>query len=907
MDVLDLDWLAGPTENGYTLASASVDNTVIVWHVLPTTSNSRTASITPSYSSSTTSAIIPPRQTLHGHTGYVRGLAYDPIGRYLISSGSDNRIIVWDVENDYAKVTVLEEPLRNSPDNVIYRRISWSPDGQSVCVTAATKSTKPVGMVLKRGTWESVADLVGHSSTSMCTKFFNHVLQPAQASVSGAHGGHKAAPASCAVALGDQNGVVSIWSTQSNRPLYVLREACSKTVTDIAWSSNPAHTIALFCGIDGSLTIVDFEAELGRPMLPAALEKHFQTLYGRNINEIQARPQALIESTLALKYAQGDVAPLAGLSTAPITRRADQNAGNSLPSTVNGAINPAYGSSNGNPAHVHAQAPPQVQAQQTLQMQQTLIIGGKKRTRPLAVANNLDSPDEVTSASLGGPSLVPPQVQGQVQTQSQGHGHASASSTHVASLPRNSSVASSGQNSTDFGCSGDFNDDFADPGASLMAKRMRPEGGVAVQSGAMAPFNRNGHSGGNIASVPSSSNGMLNRPITPNGHALPRGSAGAGAGGAVVMAAPAVERYMTIRFENDEVVCTVPLLGSHQRIQRFVKTPRPSSPVTTSTSARGTGLSSAFILDPSIYSNDQEPHAKGPAPSLIVTAARLTKPSVLAQLKHSGGNLSSITLSGLQDSSAVRGEVERSSVGHWTAIVAGEVTCLAATEAPHSTAASHGSNGTSSATSASASFLNAPQEGLVLAGCSDGTIHCLGLGCGVRFAAPMVLGAAVSYLDLQHQPSADATSNLYLALAVTADGELWKWEVDITTAKFRCIVRTNLRPALLSMKCRHGASTFDKQNTPSSTSSSTTTAASSKNGKNVRIGTDTTAAVVPKRAAPVNIRVEQCLLSDTGAIQVHLLSLQGGVAEGGDWQAFAYDADAMVWTRLADMRYVLSR
>ena len=38
------------------------------------------------------------------------------------------------------------------------------------------QSSKPVGMVLKRGSWESVADLVGHSTSSLCCKFCPVVL-----------------------------------------------------------------------------------------------------------------------------------------------------------------------------------------------------------------------------------------------------------------------------------------------------------------------------------------------------------------------------------------------------------------------------------------------------------------------------------------------------------------------------------------------------------------------------------------------------------------------------------------------------------------------------------------------------------------------------------------------------------
>jgi hypothetical protein len=71
---------------------------------------------------------------------------------------------------------VLEDPLRNSADSTIFRRIGWAPDGQSLCITCSTKSGKHVGMVLKRGTWTSVADLVGHASPSITARFCPHLL-----------------------------------------------------------------------------------------------------------------------------------------------------------------------------------------------------------------------------------------------------------------------------------------------------------------------------------------------------------------------------------------------------------------------------------------------------------------------------------------------------------------------------------------------------------------------------------------------------------------------------------------------------------------------------------------------------------------------------------------------------------
>lgn len=808
MDILDLDWLAGPTDHGYTLASASVDNSIKVWHFLPAPNAAPVGHVSaPAYASnaSASSTLISPRQSLNGHTSYVRGLAYDPIGRYLISSGSDNRIIVWDIENDYSILRVLEEPLRNSPDNGIYRRISWSPDGQSVCVTSATKSTKPVGMVLKRGTWESVADLVGHSFSSISTKFYGHVLQPHNV-----NNGAKNGPASCAVALGDQNGVVSIWSTMSNRPLYVLREVCSKMITDIAWSPNPAHTVAVFCGIDGNILIADFEGELGRPMPPAALERHFQSLYGRNIQEIQQRPQALIESTLALKYTQQ--VPQAQ-QAAPV-----KSATSSTTSVVLMA----------RPPLAPSQAPINVIQQQTIQ-----VIGGKKRICPVLMANNLDSPDEVINASLG-PAVT---------------STATLSAAPAVAAP----VLSSAHSSQSFGADSAYGNDFDDSMEnSALSKRMRQHAEAAAPT--------------RIA--PSAGVAALARQAQPaglNGQMSPRAVPSAAPVGATV-----VERYMSIRFENDEVICNVPLLGNQQRIQRFVKTPLHSvGPTHRKSSGHvSAGLGAAFVVDPSVYQRNEPSAVTSAPPTLIITAARLTKPAVLAQLRHSGGSLSSITLSANDASTAAHYEVERSRAGLWTAVVAGEVTCLAAAEAPRTTK-TNGVNATNGHVDHS-SYDGASAEGLALVGCSDGTVHCLGLGCGMRFTAPMVLGAAVSYLDLQYTPTnthEKDSNGVYTALAVTADGEIWKWSVDPLTAQFRCTVRTNLRPALLSMKCRHGANNSNgdptKMTSTNKGSTSTSTAGKSSNssGENGN-----------KRAAPVSIRVESCLLSETGAIQVHLLS-----------------------------------
>lgn len=922
MDILDLDWHSGPVDSGYTLASASVDNHIMVWSVLPPANS--VPSLVPSYGSSASSTLISPKRILSGHDSFVKGLSYDPVGRYLLSSGSDNRIIVWDAENEYSILKILDEPLRNAPDKTIFRRISWSPDGQSVCVTSAQKSSKPIGMVLKRGTWESVADLVGHTSSSISTKFCTHVLQhDTSQQQNGTNTKNSAPSVSCSVALGDQNGVLSVWSTHSNRPMYVLRDICDGAITDVAWARNTTQTALACCGIDGTVVIADFAGELGRALTTAALEKHFQTLYGRNMNELQQRPVALIENTLALKYALPP-APLSTSSSIVSTngvangqngqkKRIDLRAvvcssssSSSNGVSANGGASPmssfanrgANGSNNivAQPMTAPASASNFSSASTLQQQQTTQIIGGKKRIRPVLMQNNLDTPSEVTSAAM----------------------------------PNHSSASAAGCAFDDFHNNNDDSGGAMDIGGddSVMFRKGRadPPGLSHSQS---APQMPGALRQGNISQVPStsSSSGVRSTFMPP-----PVGNITAAAVASVsgTTAAPSkvaavVERVMTIRLENDETVCTVPLMA-HQQVLRKVVKPAPVpfcttnaataisvpavSPRFTSSGARAVSSAGAssglgsIVLDPSIYANGASSshgggefvgHHRASVPNFVLTAARLTKPALLAQLKHSGGKLSSLTLSSTSASTTAMNEGATAvGEGLWTAVVAGEVTCIAATE--------FGSSGAQ---------LGGSMSGLCLVGCSDGTLHCIDLACGARVGPPIVLGGAVAYVDISTTESPPAT--VLLALAVTAEGEVWKWEVHPHTAKFRCAVRTNLRPVLLSMKCRSSGS---QQGATSATGNSGA-GGSSKDRKTVTIpagasssASATTAGTTPgnvnRKSDGVSIRIEQCVLSPAGEVVVHLMSATGG-AEGGDWQAFSYEEGAMAWTRLADMRFVLSR
>jgi WD40 repeat protein len=67
------------------------------------------------------------------HHGWVKGLAFDPIGRYLASQGR-NGVKVWDMERDWALVTHERKAFERAPDAGF--RFRWVLRGQLDMISA---------------------------------------------------------------------------------------------------------------------------------------------------------------------------------------------------------------------------------------------------------------------------------------------------------------------------------------------------------------------------------------------------------------------------------------------------------------------------------------------------------------------------------------------------------------------------------------------------------------------------------------------------------------------------------------------------------------------------------------------------------------------------------------------------
>lgn len=279
MDVLDIDW----SPSGL-LASASIDNKICIWD-LPSAWNS-------------THKVLTPVRQLHKHTSFVKGVQFDPFGIFLASASADNTIIIWNCES-WNIEHILTEPFRESADRSIFRRLSWAPDGSSLCISCATKRGKNVGMVLKRDTWVSVADLVGHTVQTTCCRFIPQPLRitPCDDSLCVA----------CTVAVGDLHGVISIWTTTQNSPLFVLNNVFDGPILDLAWCARTEVSYLLAASsMDGTIVVLEASGKNAtggeRLLLPEEREFHLKSIYGRGDRELSNVAPSLTFDPATIRY-----------------------------------------------------------------------------------------------------------------------------------------------------------------------------------------------------------------------------------------------------------------------------------------------------------------------------------------------------------------------------------------------------------------------------------------------------------------------------------------------------------------------------------------------------------------------------------------------------------------------------
>ncbi len=104
-----------------------------------------------------------------GHERGVKGLAWDPVGRFLATQGEDNTLRVWRIDT-WECVRVVSEPLQESTSSALFTRMDWSADGQFLLCPNAMNAGLPTVRILPRndGNDATCRDMAGFRKAVAC-------------------------------------------------------------------------------------------------------------------------------------------------------------------------------------------------------------------------------------------------------------------------------------------------------------------------------------------------------------------------------------------------------------------------------------------------------------------------------------------------------------------------------------------------------------------------------------------------------------------------------------------------------------------------------------------------------------------------------------------------------------------
>lgn len=241
-DVLDLAW----SKDLRYLASASVDNSIIVWNA----------------------AKLPEKSAvITGHSGLVKGITWDPVGKYLASQSDDRTLRLWRT-GDWKEEKLISEPFKKCGGTTHVLRLCWSPDGRYVVSAHALNNDGPTAHIIERTGWKTGMDFVGHRKAVEVVSFSPHLYRREGGSEN--HG---------CLAIGSRDRSLSVWLTNLKRPLVVMHDLFRDSILDVSWGQDGYEL--LVCSTDGTVAYFAFtEKELGATLSVDSIDELYMSTYG---------------------------------------------------------------------------------------------------------------------------------------------------------------------------------------------------------------------------------------------------------------------------------------------------------------------------------------------------------------------------------------------------------------------------------------------------------------------------------------------------------------------------------------------------------------------------------------------------------------------------------------------------
>uniref|UniRef100_A0A8C5KY45 Chromatin assembly factor 1 subunit B n=1 Tax=Jaculus jaculus TaxID=51337 RepID=A0A8C5KY45_JACJA len=261
-DVYDICWAA----DGNLMASASVDNTAIIWDV----SKGQKISI------------------FNEHKSYVQGVTWDPLGQYIATLSCDRVLRVYSTQKKRVAFNVSKmlsgvgaegearsyRMFHDDSMKSFFRRLSFTPDGSLLltpagCVESGENVTNTTYVFSRKNLKRPVAHLPCPGKATLavrcCPVYFE--LKPVVESDKASHEPSVelvSLPYRLVFAVASEDSVL-LYDTQQSFPFGYVSNVHYHTLSDLAWSSDGAFLA--ISSTDGYCSFVTFEKdELGTPL-----------------------------------------------------------------------------------------------------------------------------------------------------------------------------------------------------------------------------------------------------------------------------------------------------------------------------------------------------------------------------------------------------------------------------------------------------------------------------------------------------------------------------------------------------------------------------------------------------------------------------------------------------------------
>ncbi|KAK7993254.1 hypothetical protein PG989_006635 [Apiospora arundinis] len=233
-DVQDLGW----SYDGSILVSVGLDSKIVIW----------------------SGHTFEKLKVLSVHQSHVKGITFDPANKFFATASDDRTIKIFrftspapnatqhDMINNFQLETTISTPLQIlTPDDLLQKM--FLVPGCSVAI-------------IERSRWDSEINLIGHEGPTEVCMFSPRLFHTKKPAENGVTNGSSGGSLVTVIASAGQDKTLSIWNTNTSRPVVILQDLAAKSISDLAWTPDGQTLFA--ASLDGSIITVRFETgELG--------------------------------------------------------------------------------------------------------------------------------------------------------------------------------------------------------------------------------------------------------------------------------------------------------------------------------------------------------------------------------------------------------------------------------------------------------------------------------------------------------------------------------------------------------------------------------------------------------------------------------------------------------------------